>query len=217
MVYEGRKFGLSLLTAHQNYTQLAPELREAMASMTNFSCFRLSVKDARDAAVKFDNPAFMSKLCNLDNFNAITTLSIEGRQTTPFTLMVSKPKKTRESAETVKYIEDNSYSILVEPYKGLKPLTTSDILAHFKTIYSTGRIPRFPFYSKEQSSSNRNVRDADSNSRSSSSSVKLGGSGDLDTSKTDWSSNHTLPKRSSLLDEWLDKQNKDSKYRRKVS
>ena len=217
MVYEGRKFGLSLLTAHQNYTQLSPEFREAMASMTNFSCFRLSVKDARDAAVKFDNPSFVSKLCNLDNFNAITTLSINGRQTVPFTLMVSKPKKTKKSAETVKYIEDNSYCILVEPYKGLKPLTTNDILAHFKTIYSTRRIPHFPSGSNEQIGSNGSVRRAD-NTRSSDSSMKSGGSGDLDAIKTDRSTSHALPKRSSFLDEWLDKQNnEDSKSRRRVS
>lgn len=217
MVYEGRKFGLSLLTAHQNYTQLSPEFREAMASMTNFSCFRLSVKDAHDAAVKFDNPTFTSKLCHLDNFNAITTLSIDGRQTPPFTLMVSKPKKTRQSAETVKYIEDNSYCILVEPYKGLKPLTTNDILIHFKTISSTGRIPSFPSGSNEQSGSNGSVRRAD-NTRSSDSSMKSGGSGDLDAIKTDRSTSHALPKRSSFLDEWLDKQNnEDSKSRRRVS
>ena len=192
MVYEGRKFGLSLLTAHQNYTQLSPEFREAMASMTNFSCFRLSVKDARDAALKFDDPTYVSKLCNLDNFTAITTLSIDGRQTAPFTLMVSKPKKISHSMEAVKYIEDTSYRILVKPYKGLKQLTTSDILAHLRTISSTGRIPRFPPDSKEQNDSVRNV----------------GGSAD----------NSRTPMYPSILGEWINKQKVEgSRSRRRVS
>ncbi len=209
IVYEGRKFGLSLLTAHQNYTQIPPEFKEAMASMTNFSCFRLTVKDSLEAAVKFDNPTFASKLCHLDNFNAITTLSVDGRQTSPFTLKVSKPKKARQSAETVKYIEDNSNRILVEPYKGLKTLSTSDILAHLDSIISTGRIPRFASAFKVQSSSGRNVGGSVDTNRTSVYAVQSG-------SFTNYSdvSNQRAPKRSSYLDDWL---NKDAKPRRQVS
>ena len=189
MVYEGRKFGLSLLTAHQNYTQLPSEFREAMSSMTNFSSFRLSVKDALDASIKFDNKAFASKLCHLDNFNAITTLSVDGRQTAPFTLMVSKPKKTRQSKKNVEYMEANSRRILVEPYRELKPLTTSDILAHLDTIISTGRIPSF-------------------------SSTSRGRNGSSSKGAT-YSSNQPAPKRkrAGYLNDWLD----DEPVNRKIS
>ena len=209
MVYEGRKFGMSLLTAHQNYTQIPAQFKEAMASMTNFSCFRLSVKDSLEAAVKFDNPAFASKLCHLDNFNAITTLSVDGHQTSPFTLKVPKPRKAGQSAETVKYIENNSYRILVEPYKELKALSTNDILAHLDSIISTGRIPRFASVSKAQRSSDRNAGGSANAGGATASAVKSG----TVTNYSDASS-QPAPEHSSYLDDWL---NKDAKPRRKVS
>lgn len=129
IIYEGRKFGISLIMAHQNCTQLSNNIREALASTANFSSFRLSVKDAYEAASRFDNDSFKTKLCRLDNFNAVTTLSVNGKQSAPFTLHTLKPYTCKESSAIAKLIEENSISKLVKPYRKTKAFSSAEILA----------------------------------------------------------------------------------------
>ncbi len=129
IIYEGRKFGISLIMAHQNCTQLSSNIREALASTANFSSFRLSVKDAYEASSRFDNDTFKTKLCRLDNFNAVTTLSVNGKQSAPFTLHTIKPHISKESFAIAKLIEQNSISKLVEPFRAVKAFSSTEILA----------------------------------------------------------------------------------------
>ena len=129
IIYEGRKFGVSLIMAHQNCSQLSSDIREAIASTANFSSFRLSVKDANEAAIRFDNALFRTKLCRLGNYNAVTSISVNGSQCEPFTLQIVKPKVQKDCEAVAKEIESKSIEELVAPFRKFKPMSSSDILA----------------------------------------------------------------------------------------
>lgn len=129
MLAESRKFGLSMVLCHQHTGQLTAEIRDALeANSANFSAFRLSPRDAAAAAVRFDDPVMQAGLTRLDAFNAITTLSIDGRQTAPFTLEIRKPKKQKDGESIAARIERESIDRLVTPYMDMRALTHAEIL-----------------------------------------------------------------------------------------
>ena len=128
ILYEGRKFGVSLIMAHQNCSQLSPDIREAVGTTANFSSFRLSVTDAAEASYRFGNDSFRTKLCRLGNFKAVSTLSVNGMQSEPFTLQIKKPRFQKEHEAISRMIEAQSMNEFVEPFREIKPMTTSDIL-----------------------------------------------------------------------------------------
>lgn len=128
MLAESRKFGISMVLCHQHTGQLTPQIRDALeANSANFSAFRLSPKDAATAALRFDDPAVGAQLARLDAFNAITTLSVGGHQTAPFTLETERPRKIKNGEEIARRIERRSIETLVDPYEGLEALTTDQI------------------------------------------------------------------------------------------
>jgi len=129
MLAESRKFGISMILCHQHTGQLSREIRDALeANSANFSAFRLSAKDAYDATTRFDDPAMRASLTRLDAFNAVTTLSVDGRQTAPFTLETIRPKREKNGDRIAAKIEAKSIETLVEPYRGLAALTPEQIL-----------------------------------------------------------------------------------------
>lgn len=129
MLAESRKFGLAMVLCHQHTGQLTAEIRDALeANSANFSAFRLSPRDALTAAVRFDDPNMKVNLARLDAFNAITTLSVDGRQTAPFTLTIDKPKMQKDGEAVAAYIEQSSIERLVKPYMDVRALTSSEIL-----------------------------------------------------------------------------------------
>ena len=129
MLAESRKFGISMVLCHQHTGQLSPEIRDALeANSANFSAFRLSPRDAASAAIRLDDPEMQTTLARLDAFNAITTLSVNGQQTAPFTLETIRPKRQKYGEEIAEYIEERSRAILVEPYRELSALTPADIV-----------------------------------------------------------------------------------------
>lgn len=168
MLAEGRKFGLSMILCHQHAGQLTDEIRDALeANSANFSAFRLSTGDAEKAAVRFDDPKMKVKLARVDAFNAITTISVDGAQTAPFTLEISKPKTQKSGEETAALIERQSLYTLVKPYERMRALTAAEILeclndpkklaavknecskistASVKTDKNQGRIPKPEWY-----------------------------------------------------------------------
>ena len=128
MLAESRKFGISMILCHQHAGQLTPEIREALeANSANFSAFRLSPRDAETAAIRFDDSEMRVFLTRLDAFNAITTLSIDGKQTSPFTLETIRPKKQKDGEKIVRRIEEKSIAALVEPYRDFGALTAEEI------------------------------------------------------------------------------------------
>ena len=143
MLAEGRKFGISMVLCHQHAGQLTYEVRDALESNSaNLSAFRLSPKDAEKAAIRFDDPKMVADLTRLDAFNAITTLSIDGLQTAPFTLEIPKPRKQKNGEELAAEIEKRSIETLVNPYAGLRALTPAEIqdfLDHPEKLEKAGK------------------------------------------------------------------------------
>jgi hypothetical protein len=129
MLAEGRKFGIALIPAHQHCGQLSSEVRDALdANSANFSAFRMSVRDSFDAANRFDHrDGLRGELCRMNAFNALTTISVDGRQTDAFTLGVTPPKPQRNGEAIAAEIERRSRDALVEPYRGSRALTFDEV------------------------------------------------------------------------------------------
>lgn len=131
MLAESRKFGVSMVLCHQHTGQLSDDIRDALeANSANFSAFRLSPKDAAKAAVRFDDPGLAVQLARLDAYQAVTTLSVDGRQTEPFTLETVRPAKQKHSDEIAAQVEAHSRETLVEPYREQRALTPAEILTY---------------------------------------------------------------------------------------
>lgn len=128
MLAEGRKFGISMVLCHQHTGQLTQEIRDALeANSANLSAFRVSPKDAENASTRFDKQDIKAELARVDAFNAITTLSVDGVQTAPFTLEISRPKKQKNGEYISAMIEQRSIDTLVKPFKRLRALTAAEI------------------------------------------------------------------------------------------
>ncbi len=129
MLAESRKFGLSLVLSHQNTSQLTENIRDALESNSaNLSAFRLSPKDAAMASYRFDHDNICTILSRLDAFNAVTTISVDGKQTPPFTLETIPTKINKNSSKIADMIEKESIRTLVEPYRSKRALTSAEIL-----------------------------------------------------------------------------------------
>lgn len=140
MLAESRKFGISMVLCHQHTGQLTQEIKDALeANSANFSAFRLSPRDALGAAIRFDNPDMQMGLTRLDAYKAVTTLSVDGQQTQPFTLETIRPGRQRNAAEISERIEKNSIDKLVKPYRSLRALTSAEILDYLNHPEKIGK------------------------------------------------------------------------------
>ena len=66
-------------------------------------------------------------LARIDAFKAITTLSVDGHQTSPFTLEVDKIPEQPNGDKIAAMVEQNSIETLVKPYQHLRALTRKEI------------------------------------------------------------------------------------------
>lgn len=129
MMAESRKFGLSIVLCHQHEGQLTPEVRESLeANSANLISFRLSPKDAALTGVRLNGSGDSAALARLDAFKAVTTLSVDGIQTAPFTLRIGKVEPLEKGEKTAEQIEKRSVDTLVKPYRKLRALTPAEIL-----------------------------------------------------------------------------------------
>ena len=129
MLAESRKFGISMVLCHQHTGQLTTEIREALeANSANFSAFRLSPGDAATAAVRFNDPEMQVSLTRLDAFNAITSISVDGKQTSPFTLETIRPRQQSDGETIAGKITARSIETMVKPYRSFRALTSAEIL-----------------------------------------------------------------------------------------
>lgn len=129
MLAESRKFGISMVLCHQHTGQLTDDIRDALeANSANLSAFRLSAKDAARAAVRFDDPSMQTLLARISAYRAITTLSVDGGQTAPFTLQTVPVRKRKRGDEIAAQVEAQSRAQLVEPYRDQRALTAAEIL-----------------------------------------------------------------------------------------
>ncbi len=131
MLAEARKFGIAMVLCHQHTGQLSPEVRDALeANSANFAAFRLSAGDAKNAAYRLDDPDMAHTLTRLDAFNAIATVSIDGRQTAPFTLEIPKLRQQKNGEEIAALVEERSIKALVDPYRKNRALTPAEIQSY---------------------------------------------------------------------------------------
>ena len=128
MLAEARKFGLSMVLSHQHTGQLTQEIRDALeANSANFSAFRLSPRDAYGESIRFNVNGMEKTLARQDAYKALTTLSVDGVQTDPFTLYVEKPEPVKYSDRVAGRIEETSVDIMVRPYRSRKAITPEEI------------------------------------------------------------------------------------------
>ena len=126
---ESRKFGISMILSHQHTAQLRSEMREALeANTANFIAFRLSPRDAGIASIRFDDPEMQVLMTRIDAFKAITTLSVDGKQTEPFTLEISRPEEQQDGEAIAREIEARSIETLVKPYENVRAYTRKELL-----------------------------------------------------------------------------------------
>lgn len=129
MLAEARKFGIGLVLAHQHCGQLTQEVRDALESNSaNFSAFRLSTRDAAMAATRMDAPELTQSLCHMDAYRAVTTLSIKGAASTPFTLRVAPTQVHADHGRLARCIEHESIHKLSLPYRDTRALTRREAL-----------------------------------------------------------------------------------------
>ena len=128
MLAESRKFGLSMVLSHQHTGQLTQEVRDALeANSANFSAFRLSPRDAYSEAIRFNVDGMEKTLARQDAYKALTTLSVDGVQTDPFTLFIEKPEPEKKGERIAGAIEKASRDTMVEPYRTRNALTPEEI------------------------------------------------------------------------------------------
>ena len=117
-----------MVLCHQHSGQLSTEIQEALeANSANFSAFRLSPSDAKTAVVRFDDFGLSNDLTRLDAFYAVTSISVKGKQTDPFTLHVTRPGTRWNCEEVARSIEQRSYEKLVLPYLSQRALSPEEI------------------------------------------------------------------------------------------
>ena len=100
MLAEGRKFGMSLLLAHQHMGQLSPTLAEALeANASSVVALRASLQDAPRVAERIGTWTGGS-LSRLPNMRAATPLATPAGQTQAFTLRVDHNERVMAAEQS---------------------------------------------------------------------------------------------------------------------
>lgn len=85
---EARKYGLSLVIAHQFIAQLTEKIRDAVfGNVGSQIVFRVGAQDAEFLVKQFEPIFTESDLINIDNFNAYVKILINGRTSKPFNIV----------------------------------------------------------------------------------------------------------------------------------
>ena len=109
---EARKYRLNLILAHQYIPQLPDEIKNAVVgNVGTFACFRVGAMDA-EFLEKIFQPEFSKlDLVNLDNFNLVIKLMIDGRISSPFKLKTIVPQfGDKEKVAQIKQISKAKYT-----------------------------------------------------------------------------------------------------------
>jgi hypothetical protein len=84
---EARKYGLSLVMAHQFVAQLTEKIRDAVfGNVGSQVVFRVGAKDAEFLVKQFEPVFSENDLVNIDNYNTYVKLLINGLTTKPFNI-----------------------------------------------------------------------------------------------------------------------------------
>ncbi len=94
---EARKYRLNLTIAHQYMPQLKEEIRDAViGNVGTMISYRIGTSDAEFFEKHFQPEFSKFDLTNLDNFQYITRMMIDGKVTSPFKVNAPKPAKGNE-------------------------------------------------------------------------------------------------------------------------
>ncbi|MDD5606254.1 MAG: DUF87 domain-containing protein [Candidatus Pacebacteria bacterium] len=91
---EARKYRLNLILAHQYIPQVADEIKNAvMGNVGSMAIYRVGADDAEFLENKFAPYFSKYDFVNIDNYNCIIRMMINGSVSTPFKLKALKPKE----------------------------------------------------------------------------------------------------------------------------
>jgi len=124
---EARKYKLNLIIAHQYMPQLREEIRDAViGNVGTMASYRIGTSDAEFFEKHFQPEFSKFDLTNLDNFQYITRMMIDGQVTSPFKVNAPKPAKGDE--EVAKSAREASKLKYGKP----KEIVEADILQRAK-------------------------------------------------------------------------------------
>ena len=108
---EARKYGLSLVMAHQFIAQLTDKIRDAVfGNVGSQIVFRVGAKDAEFLVKQFEPVFSENDLVNIDNRNAYVKLLVNGVTTKPFNIQTMPfPKGVPELAANLKEYSRQKY------------------------------------------------------------------------------------------------------------
>ncbi len=104
---EARKYKLNLILAHQYIPQVADEIKNAvMGNVGSMAIYRVGADDAEFLENKFAPYFSKEDFINIDNFNCIMRIMINGSVSTPFKVRATKP--VEGNREIVSYLKELS-------------------------------------------------------------------------------------------------------------
>lgn len=108
---EARKYRLGLIMAHQYIAQLDEKIRDAVfGNVGTTAAFRISEKDGEFLEKKFGPVFNQNDLINLDNYNAVIKLLINGQTSQPFNFQtITREKGNPEMAREMKELSRQKY------------------------------------------------------------------------------------------------------------
>lgn len=109
---EARKYRLNLILAHQYISQLTPDIKgSVLGNVGSMAAFRLGVEDAEFLEKQFKPEFSKFDLVNLDNFNLVIKMIINGQVSSPFKMQTYPPKAGNYNiVNLVKKISKEKYS-----------------------------------------------------------------------------------------------------------
>ena len=127
---EAREFGVGVVLAHQNMTQLTEQLRGAVLSTTNsVAVFRSGPLDAAASVLRLGGwPGAL--LTRLPRLQAATSVSMGSRQTDAFTLTVDHNERVGSRVQPAHVrtgIEERSRRLLVDPHRDAPKITRQTV------------------------------------------------------------------------------------------
>ena len=119
---ESRKYGLSLIMAHQYISQLDEEIRSAIfGNVGTIISFRVGAEDAKYLVQEFTPMFDETDLINLPNFRIYLKLMIDGATSKPFTAMTLLP------AQNPNFLKDEVIRLSREKYTKPRAIVEREI------------------------------------------------------------------------------------------
>lgn len=125
MLSEGRKFGLSVVLAHQYLSQLDDGLRPAVdGNVATTLAFRSAVADTAELSARFGGQVDPAVLTTLPNLAAITLRTAGDVGVSPHTVMIDHndrcvARSAQDVESVTQLVHDATVAALVEPHRTL--------------------------------------------------------------------------------------------------